>query len=90
MNNMGNKTTETESGARKVGTYDIPDDRSQGPAAVAEPSRGLSWLWWLLALIILIALLAWAFNFFNPGAGPTNPPAATATPVAALINLLAL
>ena len=90
MNNMGNKTSETESGARKVGTYDIPDDVSQGPAAVAEPSRGLSWLWWLLALIVLIALLAWAFNFFNTGAGPTNPPAATATPVAAIISLLAL
>ena len=70
MNNMGNKTSESESGARKVGTYDIPDDVGQGSAAVAEPSRGLSWLWWLLALIVLIALLAWAFNFFNPGSGP--------------------
>lgn len=89
MNNMGNKTSETEAGASKVGTYDIPDDRSQGPAAVAEPKRGMNWLWWLLALIILIALLAWAFNMFNPGAGPTNP-AATATPVAAIISLLAL
>jgi hypothetical protein len=90
MDNMGKTTSETESGAKKVGTYDIPDDGSSDtlPTAV-EPRRGLSWLWWLLGLLILLAVLAWAFNSFMAGTGPTDVPAATATPVAAVINLVA-
>lgn len=90
MNNMEKTTSETDSGAKKVGTYDIPDDGTQSTlSAPVEPKRGLSWLWWLLGLIVLLALLAWAFNSFTAGAGPTNGPAATATPVAAVINTLA-
>jgi hypothetical protein len=70
---------EPEAGARKVGTYDIPDDRKQGGAPPPPPEQrsGLGWLWWLLGIILLLALLAWAFqSFFNPG------PAATVTPTA--------
>ena len=85
MDNIARMSTEPESGAKKVGTYDIPDDRAKvtpPPPPPPEPRRGLSWLWWLLGLLVLLALLAWAFQSCMPGAGPTDVPAATATTAA--------
>jgi hypothetical protein len=77
-NNVAMMTTEPDSGARKVGSYDIPDDRPSGtppPPPPPEQSRGLGWLWWLLGIVVLLALLAWAFqSCFSPA--PTD----TATP----------
>jgi hypothetical protein len=79
MDNIAMMAADPGSGAKKVGTYDIPEDRPTGtpPPPPPEPSRGLSWLWWLLGLLVLLALLAWAFNSCMPGAGTTTPPAAT-------------
>lgn len=82
MNNIARMATEGDSGARKVGTYDIPDDRSKGsPPPPPERKSGLGWLWWLLGIILLLALLAWAFQSCIPAATPTGvTPAETVLP----------
>jgi hypothetical protein len=82
MINVALMAVDPETGAKKVGTYDIPEDRMQGTPPPPEPRRGLSWLWWILGLLVLLALAAWAFQSCMPGTAPgTTAPTGAVTTV---------
>jgi hypothetical protein len=86
MSNVSMMAADQDSGARKVGTYDIPEDRPKGsqtpPPPPPEKKGSLNWLWWLLGLLLALVLLAWLFQSCMPAATPTNE--AVNTPAAAV------
>jgi hypothetical protein len=85
MSNVSMMAADQDSGARKVGTYDIPEDRPKGsptPPPPPEKKSSLGWLWWLLGLLLALALLAWLFQSCMPNTTATNE--AVNTPAAAV------